>query len=111
MEPDMRQSTGGTKRSPDIETLRNKYESLRDKKIALEANLATSQRTLDSLKRQANEKYGTDDVAVLREKLEEMRRENERKLQDYQEHLTAIENQLVEVEAKADGVADEEPET
>jgi hypothetical protein len=84
----------------DIEELRERYESLKTKKITAEANLQTSSETLEGLKRQAREKYGTDELASLRAKLEEMTQENERKRAEYQEHLTTIETQLAQVEAQ-----------
>ena len=84
----------------DIEELRRRHESLKTKKITAEANLKTSSQTLENLKKQAREKYGTDDLALLRAKLEEMTEENERKRAEYQKHLAAIETQLAEVEAQ-----------
>jgi len=82
----------------DMEKLRERYEALKTKKITAEANLKTSGQTLETLKRQAREKYGTDDLALLRAKLDEMTQENERKRGEYQEHLTAIETELSKVE-------------
>ena len=81
-----------------IEELRQRYESLKTKKITAEANLTTSSHALDNLKKQAREKYGTDDLQALRAMLENMKRENERKRAEYQQHLTEIEGQLAEVE-------------
>ena len=89
----------------DIEALRKQYENLNKKKITAEANLTTSTQTLENLKKQAQEKYGTDDLDQLRAKLEEMRMENERKRAEYQEHLSAIETQLAEVEANQAKIA------
>jgi hypothetical protein len=86
--------------SQDIEKLRKRYETLRDKKITAEANLQTSAEMLENLKKQARDKYGTDDLATLRSKLDEMTEENERKRIDYQQHLTEIETALAAVEAK-----------
>jgi hypothetical protein len=84
----------------DIEELRRRHECLKTKKITAEANLATSCGTLENLKKQAREEYGTDDLEMLRAKLEQMTRENERKRAEYQEHLTTLETQLAEVEAR-----------
>jgi hypothetical protein len=82
----------------DMEKLRERYETLNRKKITAEANLTTSSQNLESLQKQAREQYGTDDLALLRAKLEEMTKENERKRAEYQEHLTTIESNLAEVE-------------
>ena len=89
-----------TNDAQDMEKLRARYKTLETKKITAEANLKTSNQTLDNLKRQAREKYGTDDLALLRDQLEEMLRENERKRAEYQQHLTLIENELAAVEAQ-----------
>jgi hypothetical protein len=92
----------------NIEKLRGRYEILNKKKITAEANLTTSSQTLENLKTQAREKYGTDDLVALRAKLEEMTQDNERKRAAYQEHLTSIETELASVEAiHADAVSKE----
>jgi hypothetical protein len=83
-----------------IEQLRARYKALETKKITAEANLQTSNQTLENLKRQAREKHGTDDLASLRVQLEEMNRENERMRAEYQQHLTSIETELAVVEAQ-----------
>jgi hypothetical protein len=82
----------------DIEKLSKRHKVLEGKQIAAKALLASSQEKLNELKQQARETYGTDDLVKLREKLEEMKRENERKRATYQSHLNEIENQLTEVE-------------
>jgi esterase/lipase len=84
----------------DIEKLRKRYADLNKQKITAEANLATSTRTLENLKKEAMEKYESDDIESLRNKLKEMKEENERKREGYQKHLTEIEAQLADVEAQ-----------
>lgn len=84
----------------NIEELRERYEILKTKKITAQANLETSNQTLEDLKKEAREKYGTDNLASLRTKLEEMKKENERKRADYQLHLTEIEAKLAEIESQ-----------
>ncbi len=94
----------------DIKQLRERYEILKTKKITAEANLKTSSEHFEKLKEQARAEYGTDDLASLRAKLEEMTQENERKRAEYQQHLTAIETKLAEVEAQhADAATKEAP--
>jgi len=90
----------GKNHEQDIEELRRRYDDLRTKKITAEANLATSGQTLDDLKKQAREMYGTDDLALLRVKLEKMTQQNESKRAEYHQHLMEIENKLAEVEAQ-----------
>jgi hypothetical protein len=85
-------------RSQDIEKLRERHRALEREKITAEANLNTSTTTLENLKKQARESYGTDDLRELRAKLEAMKAENEQKRADYQRHLDEIERQLKDVE-------------
>ena len=82
----------------DIEQLRKRYTDLDRKKAAAEANLKTATDNLEVLKEQARKTYGTDNLDELRAKLEEMRRENDRKRTDYQHHLDQIESRLTEIE-------------
>jgi hypothetical protein len=95
-------------RAEDIEELRERYDSLKTQKITAEANLKTSKDNLEKLKKEAKEKYGTDDLTSLRAKLEEMKTENKRRLAEYQEHLTGIERQLAEVETRHAQAASQE---
>lgn len=84
----------------DMEALRLRYEELNKKKIAAETKLQSSNETLEKLRREARETYGTDDLNALRAKLEDMKKENDRKRAEYQQHLTDIESQLADVETK-----------
>ncbi len=82
----------------EIEKLRERHRMLAEKKITARANWDTSKAVLERLKQQARDSYGTDDLEELRQKLESMTSENERKRADYQQHLNDIERQLAEVE-------------
>jgi hypothetical protein len=84
----------------DLSTLDQRYNALRDKKIAAEANLETCKGALETLKQEARETYQTDDLDTLRRRLQEMEQDNQRKRSEYQQHLTTIENQLAEVDAE-----------
>lgn len=96
----MEASNNATSNQPkSMEALQKQYNGLRDKKIAAEANLETSEGNLKKLRKQARDSYGSDDLDELRKKLDEMKVENERKRAEYQKHLTEIENQLAQVEA------------
>ena len=83
-----------------IEQLQRRYQALHTRKIQAETHRDGATTRLEELKAQAREKYGTDDVAKLREKLAEIIDENNRKRARYQEDLDKIENGLAEVEAK-----------
>ncbi|MFP3982133.1 MAG: hypothetical protein ACLFV2_00375 [Desulfurivibrionaceae bacterium] len=83
-----------------IEQLTKRYQNLDKRKTTAEANLETAGSRLEELKKEAREKYGTDDLEELRKKLSEMETENERKRAEYQESLDRIEKDLEEVEKK-----------
>ena len=87
-----------TKPALDIEQLKKKHKELEKQKTTAEANLKTATDNLEVLKEQARKTYGTDNLDELRAKLEEMRRENDRKRTDYQHHLDQIESRLTEIE-------------
>jgi hypothetical protein len=87
-----------SKTALDIEQLKREHKDLERKKITAEADLQTATATLNAIKREAKEKYGTDDQDELQKKLAEMKSENERKRAEYQKHLEEIGAKLAEVE-------------
>jgi chromosome segregation ATPase len=96
-------TTSKTPGQQDIEQLRKRHTELDRKKAAAEANLKTANEQLDQLKKQAREQFGTDDLEQLRAKLDEMKKENERKRAEYQKHLDEIEAGLNEVDKEFGG--------
>lgn len=89
-----------------IESLRLRFEELNRKKITAEANLKHANDILNELKQKAREEFGTDDLNMLRQKLTEMEKENERLRNEYNGHLTDIESKLAEVESQYRNEAD-----
>jgi chromosome segregation ATPase len=93
-----------TKSNPNgqqtIEQLQDRYQQLNTKKIQAETNLDNARQQLAKLQEEARTKYGTDDVALLREKLAAMKADNERKRSEYQAQLEKIESDLAAVEQK-----------
>lgn len=83
-----------------IEQLQQRYQELNRKKIQAETQRDNAKARLDELKAKAKRDYGTDDVAELQRKLDEMIAENARKRAKYQEDLDKIEEGLADVEAK-----------
>src|SRR5262245_37709430 len=83
-----------------IEELQQRYSKLNTRKIQAETNLENARRLLADLQKQAREKYGTDDLVALQQKLADMQAENEAKRSAYQQDLQRIENELTEVEQK-----------
>lgn len=92
----------------NIEELRQRYDDLNQKRIRTDANLQNARKRLEELKEQARKEFGTDDLDELREKLTEMKSENERKRSEYQESLDKIERELSEVEQQYAEVQEDE---
>lgn len=82
----------------DIDALKERYDVLNKKKIQAETNQEAAERRLKELKAQALHDYGTDNLDELKQKLNELKAENERKRAEYQAHLEEIENKLSAVE-------------
>jgi chromosome segregation ATPase len=82
----------------DIEQLKKRHAELDKKKTIAETQLKSANEQLESLKKQAMELYGTDDLDELKKRLEAMKAENERRRSEYQKHLDEIEGGLAEVE-------------
>jgi chromosome segregation ATPase len=82
----------------DIEKLKARYAELDRARTTAQANLDNAQKQLDEAKAEARTHYGTDDLDVLRQKLADMKAENERKRAEYQEHLEQVQSKLAEVE-------------
>lgn len=83
-----------------IDELKKRYDGLNAKKIEAKTKLASAQERLDTLKKEALQKYETDDLEELKAKLDTMKSENERKRAEYQASLDKIEQDLSEVENK-----------
>jgi hypothetical protein len=86
------------KAAAELEQLRKRHTELDRAKAKAEANLKTALDSLELLKAEARRLFGTDDLPELRRKLEEMRKSNQQKLTEYQQHLQQIETSLAEVE-------------
>jgi uncharacterized Fe-S cluster-containing protein len=82
----------------DIETLKSRYESMREQKTRAETLLGQAQAELERLRAEAQERFGTDDLDQLRAKLAAMEAENLKKRKDYQGLLDGIERDLRSVE-------------
>ena len=89
----------------DIEALRKRHKILETQKTTEEANLKNAEDNLRDLKLEAMQKYQTDDLEALRQKLLEMEADNERKRAEYQAHLQTIQEKLEEVKKQFAGDA------
>jgi hypothetical protein len=92
--------TAGDPGTQSIEELEERYQRLSRRKVRAETNRENAEKQLNELKREATERYGTDDIDELRRKLAEMKQENERKKAEYQKHLDGVEAELADVEAR-----------
>jgi multidrug resistance efflux pump len=81
-----------------IEVLQQRYEQLNKQKIQCETKLDHARDQLATLKREARDKYGTEDLGELQAKLEQMKAENEQKRASYQADLDRIDADLAQVE-------------
>ncbi len=80
-----------------IEELQERYRKLDKKKTEAETELRGANKRLEDLKKDAREKYGTDDIVELQKRLQEMTAENEEKRAKYQAQLDQIESDLAKV--------------
>jgi len=83
-----------------IEQLQERYQDLQKRKIQAETQKSGAEERLEELKKEAREKYDTDDVGELKSKLEQMKAENEKKRAKYQADLDKIDEGLRQVESK-----------
>ncbi|MBA3238175.1 MAG: hypothetical protein H0T62_07510 [Parachlamydiaceae bacterium] len=81
-----------------IDQLTVRYTKLNEKRIRAESDLKHAEDQLLKLKSDARTMWGTDDIHELDEKLQEMRKSNEKKLTDYQKHLDEIETKLKKID-------------
>ena len=81
-----------------IDQLKQRFDDLNTRKIRAEQDLKYAESQLRDLKSEAMERYGTDDVDELTEKLKQMEEENERKRNEYVQALDKIEDDLRAVE-------------
>lgn len=86
-----------------IEQLQKRYQDLNTQKIQAARDLDHANMQLDALRKEAREKYGTDDLAELQDKLKAMKADNEAKRLKYQTDLEAIETALAAVERQFTG--------
>jgi adenosine deaminase len=81
-----------------IDQLQERYQALQERKIKAEAQRDSAKERLEELKKEAREKYDTDDLEELKTKLEQMKAENEKKRAKYQADLDKIDEGLRAVE-------------
>jgi hypothetical protein len=95
-----KRTAGASDTQQTMEQLQKRYQSLHTRKIQADTNLENAQKQLAQLKKEALERYKTDDLNELKQLLATMKRENEEKRAAYQADLDRIESELEAVEAK-----------
>jgi chromosome segregation ATPase len=93
--------TSSPEHDRSIEQLKEQYEKLNERKIETKTELKRAEEDLAQLQKEANEEFGTSDVAELNKKLEKMEAENKKNRQEYQALLDKIETDLAAVEKSA----------
>lgn len=82
----------------ELNALRNRYESLKERKVRTEQDIANLSRQLEELEQRALAEYGTADPKELQALLESKRQENERVVAEYRNHVQEVQQALAEVE-------------
>lgn len=83
-----------------VATLKHQFRELERQKIEAGRDLKHAKDRLQTLASEAREKYGTDDLDELRERLAAMRAENKKRLEDYRRHLESLEKGLGDIESR-----------
>jgi chromosome segregation ATPase len=88
----------GEEHEDDLAELQKRYGDLSTKKTVAETELKNATQQLEKLQKEARERYETDDLEQLKAKLQQLKEENERKLNEYRQHLDGIEKGLTQIE-------------
>lgn len=86
-----------------LETLKQEYAALHTQKITTEANIRNLEENLARLRATAEKEYGTSDLEQLQKILEDRRRENETRVEQYEQHIREIKENLTAMEAPPTG--------
>lgn len=81
-----------------IEDLKEEYERLNERKIQAQTQLEEATKQLEALQNEAVAEFETSDIEELKNKLEQMETENEKRRSDYQQLLEGISGELAKVE-------------
>jgi len=81
-----------------LEELKSEYNVLNEQRIKTGQHKESLEEQLKTLKDKAQREYGTSDIEELRQLLEKRRKENDRKVDEYQMHINQIKSQLAAIE-------------
>ena len=85
-----------------FERLNEAYADLKSEKDGLAGQIKQLEESLKTLKKELEEKYGSDDLEKLQQLLEEKEVENSRKSEKYEEHLVELNEKLAALEEAVD---------
>lgn len=88
----------------ELGQLKAEYEKLREEKVRAEQTLAHLESELSALRDKALEEYGTADTGELKARLDAMRVENGRRVEEYRQHIASIRDGLAALERGLDEV-------
>ena len=86
----------------ELGRLKTEYEKLREEKVRAEQTLTHLEAELSALEEAAVRDYGTADPVELKAKLDAMRQENGRLVDEYRRHIAGVREGLAELERGLD---------
>ena len=86
----------GTDRT--LERLSEEYAELKSEKDGLAGQIKQLEKSLDELRKALKEQFGSDELKKLQQLLEKKEAENNKKSQQYEEHLEELKEKLAALE-------------
>jgi chromosome segregation ATPase len=90
-----------SKKTATLDELTKQYNVLNERKIQAETQLKEAEKRLLEMQTQAQKEFGTNDIAELQARLEQLEAENETRRADYQALLKGIQTDLKNIESPA----------
>ena len=81
-----------------LERLSEEFAELKSKKDGLAGRIKQLEESLDELKKGLKKEFGSDDLEKLQQLQDEKQSENDRKSQEYEEHIEGLKEKLVALE-------------
>lgn len=77
-----------------LKELQSRFQKFHNRKIQIQTQRDETNKTLEKLRVQAEQEFGSSDIEVLKKKLAEMTSDNAKKVADYDRQLKDIEAKL-----------------
>lgn len=77
-----------------LKDLQKRFQDFHNRKIQIQTQRDETNKTLDKLREEAEQEFGSSDLKVLKEKLAAMTKDNQKKVADYDQQLKDIESKL-----------------